>query len=84
MTIQTLLSDTTIQPGRRFRATYPASILADSELVVDRLVRDDLNMLHVVLLDLEGRETSLFAEQFEAAVAGGQLTPLDITRQASA
>ncbi len=64
------------EPGQRFRATDPASPLSTSELVIDRLVRDHLGMLHVVLLDLELREISLFAEQFEAAVASGYLAPI--------
>jgi hypothetical protein len=36
-------------------------------------VRDEFGMLHIVLLDLQGREISLFAEQFEAAVDAGFL-----------
>ena len=73
MAVQTLHTMFDIQPGQRFRATDPTSPLSTSELVVDRLVRDDLGMRHVVLLDLGGREISLFAEQFEAAVSAGFL-----------
>jgi hypothetical protein len=73
--VQTLHPIPEIRPGSRYRATDPTSPIATSELVIDRLVRDDLGMLHVVLLDLEGREISLFAEQFEAAVASGFLAP---------
>lgn len=75
MAVQTLYPIPTIRPGTRFRATDPTSPIATSELVVDRLVRDDFGMLHIVLVDLDGREISLFAEQFEAAVAGGFLDP---------
>lgn len=73
MAVPTLHPVPEIHPGMRYRATDPTSPLATSELVVDRLVRDDLGMLHVVLVDLDGREISLFAEQFEAAVAAGFL-----------
>lgn len=62
-----------VQPGQRYRSADPSAPLATSELVVDRLVRDDLGMLHVVLLDLDGREISLYAEQFEASIASGYL-----------
>jgi hypothetical protein len=61
------------QPGQRFRATDTSSPLSTSEMMIDRLVRDELGMLHIVLLDLDGREISLFAEQFEAAIAAGYL-----------
>ncbi len=77
MTVPSLRSIFDIQPGQLYRATDPRSPLSTSEMVVDRLVRDDLGMLHVVLLDLDGREVSLFAEQFEAAVASGYLSMLD-------
>ena len=73
MAVQTLHSIPEIRAGQRYRAADATSPIAASELVVDRLVRDDLGMLHVVLLDLEGREISLFVEQFEAAVAAGFL-----------
>lgn len=73
MAVSTLHPVPDIRPGKRFRATDPTSPIATTELVVDRLVRDDLGMLHIVLIDLDGREISLFAEQFEAAVAAGFL-----------
>lgn len=76
MAVQTLHAIPTIQPGTRYRAADPTSPIATSELVVDRLVRDELGMLHIVLADLDGREISLFAEQFEAAVAAGFLAPM--------
>lgn len=77
MTTPTLQATFDIQPGQRFLATDASTPLSTSELVVDRMVRDDLGMLHVVLLDLESREISLFAEQFEAAVASGYLVAED-------
>lgn len=76
MALQTIVPDTSISAGQRFSTSHPGVHVADSELIVDRCVRDDLGMLHVILLDLEGREISLFAEQFEAAVDGGQLAPV--------
>lgn len=76
--LQTLQPTVDVQPGQRYRGTDPTSPLSTSELVVDRLVRDELGMLHVVLLDLDGREISLFAEQFEAAVVAGYLVADDL------
>lgn len=73
MAVQTLHSIPDIRVGQRYRATDPSSPIATSELIVDRLVRDDVGLLHIVLVDLGGREISLFAEQFEAAVAAGFL-----------
>ena len=84
MTIQTLQSTVMIEPGTRYRATEFGSPLATSELVVDRLIRDEMGMLHVVLRDLESREISLFAEQFEAAVASGFLATIDVEARAYA
>jgi hypothetical protein len=75
MTSPALQATYDFQHGQRFRATDPTAPLQTSELVIERLVRDELNMLHVVLLDLDGREISLFAEQFEAALASGYLAP---------
>ncbi len=77
MTLSALYPAVTCNLGARFRSFDPGLHLAASELVVDRTVRDDLGMLHVVLMDLAGREISLFAEQFEAAVASGMLIPLE-------
>jgi hypothetical protein len=71
--VQTLHSIPETRIGQRYRATDPSSPIATSELIVDRLVRDDVGLLHIVLVDLGGREISLFAEQFEAAVAAGFL-----------
>lgn len=73
MAVQRLHSIPATRIGQRYRATDPNSPIATSELIVDRLVRDDVGLLHIVLVDLGGREISLFAEQFEAAVAAGFL-----------
>jgi hypothetical protein len=75
MTNQTLQATFDFRQGQRFRATDPTSPLSTSELVIERMVRDELGMLHIVLLDLDAREISLYAEQFEAAVASGHLVP---------
>lgn len=81
MTTPTIAATVPMQPGARYRAFDPGPMLAGSELVVERTVRDELGMLHVVLTDLEGREISLFAEKFEAAVASGMLSAVtDPTR----
>jgi hypothetical protein len=84
MATTTLHPTTPMQPGQRYRATDPGSPLSTTELVIDRVVRDELGMLHVVLLDLEAREISLFAEQFEAAVASGWLAPEEAPARAFA
>jgi hypothetical protein len=77
MTLATLNPTVDFDLGTRFRSFDPGLHLAASELVIDRTVRDNLGMLHVVLMDLAGREISLFAEQFEAAVISGMLIPLE-------
>ena len=77
MTSPQLHSTVSMTPGTRFRSIDPSAPAATAELVIDRTVRDDLGMLHVVLADLEGREISLFAEQFEAAVNSGMLAVTD-------
>lgn len=66
-------SDSPVQRGQRYLSTDPSEPLAVRELVVDRLVRDELGMLHIVLLDLERREISVFADQLESAIAEGWL-----------
>lgn len=63
----------TIQPGQRYLAMDPTTPLASRELVVERLLRDALGLLHIVMLDLDGREISAFAEQVEAAIDAGLL-----------
>lgn len=73
MTTPTIKATVPMQPGARYRAFDPTSPIASSEFVVNHTVRDELGMLHVVLTDLAGRDISLFAEQFEAAVASGML-----------
>jgi hypothetical protein len=77
LVVQPLQSTFDTHPGQRYRATDPTSPLSTSELVVDRLVRDALGLLHIVLHDLDGREISLFAEQFEAAIDAGYLVEAD-------
>jgi hypothetical protein len=77
MTLTTLNPAVTFDLGTRFRSFDPGVHLAASELVISRTIRDNLGMLHVVLMDLAGREISLFAEQFEAAVISGMLIPLE-------
>ena len=63
---------TILSPGQRFHATdtHP------EELTVARLVTDRFGLLHVTLRSADGREISAFAEQVEAAIAEGHLTPM--------
>lgn len=82
--MHTIQTDCTIQPGQRYLATDPHTPLASRELVVDRLVRDELGMLHIIMLDLDGREISTFAEQVEAAIDVGLLTVIEAASFASA
>lgn len=84
MFMRTIQTDCTIQPGQRYAAADTYTPLAARELIVDRLVRDDLGMLHIVLEDLEGREISLFAEQMEAAIDAGMLVAVEDVAHASA
>lgn len=63
---------TYLSPGQRFQS---ADVRA-SELTVARLVTDRLGLLHVTLRAEDGREISAFAEQVEAAITEGQLTPV--------
>lgn len=63
-------------PGQRFRSSDFFAGRAEAELIVSRLVRDPLGLLHVVLRDHDGREISAYAEQVEAAIAEGHLAPL--------
>ncbi|MDQ3654974.1 MAG: hypothetical protein M3457_07840 [Chloroflexota bacterium] len=63
---------TYLSPGQRFQSTD----ILTSELTVARLVIDRLGMLHVTLRAEDGREISAFAEQVEAAITEGQLTPV--------
>jgi len=71
---------TFLSPGQRFQST---DMLA-SELTVARLVTDRLGLLHVTLRAEDGREISAFAEQVEAAITEGQLTPVAATAQLAA
>ncbi len=66
---------TFLTPGQRFQSSD--GLLAD--LTVARLVTDRLGLLHVTLRADDGHEISAFAEQVEAAIAAGQLTPLDVS-----
>ncbi len=63
---------TILSPGQRFHATDSTP----AELTVARLVTDRFGLLHVTLRSSDGREISAFAEQVEAAIAEGHLTPL--------
>lgn len=63
---------TYLSPGQRFQSADAV----ESELTVARLVTDRLGLLHVTLRAADGREISAFAEQVEAAITEGQLTPV--------
>lgn len=65
---------TFLTPGQRFHSAD--GLVAD--LTVARLVTDRLGLLHVTLRADDGHEISAFAEQVEAAIAEGQLTPLAV------
>lgn len=62
-------------PGQQFASREVAGGRA---LIVSRLVKDRLGLLHVTLRDERGREISAFAEQVEAAIAEGHLVPAGI------
>lgn len=82
--MHTIQTNLIVQTGQRYLAMDPFTPLAARELVVDRLVRDDLGLLHVVMLDLEGREISTFAEQVDAAIEAGMLVAAEETVKALA
>jgi hypothetical protein len=82
--MQTITPDAAIQPGQRYLTMFPGEPTIDSEVTVDRVVRDALGMYHVILVDLIGREISLFVDQFEAAVEGGELTSLEMRERVPA
>ncbi len=82
--MHTIQTNPIVQSGQRYLAIDQFTPLAARELVVDRLVRDDLGLLHVVMIDLAGREISTFAEQVEAAIDAGLLVAAEETMQASA
>lgn len=71
---------TYLSPGQRFLSTDVLS----SELTVARLVTDKLGLLHVTLRAADGREISAFAEQVEAAITEGQLTPIPASARLAA
>lgn len=82
--MHTIQTNLIVQTGQRYLAMDPFTPLSARELVVDRLVRDDLGLLHVVMLDLEGREISMFAEQVDAAIEAGMLVAAEETMKALA
>jgi hypothetical protein len=65
---------TILSPGQRFQSADHRT----AELTVSRLVTDRLGLLHVTLRSEDGREISAFAEQVEAAIAEGHLTPVSM------
>ena len=65
-----------IAPGQRFIADDIFASDGSHDVTVDRLVRDDLGMLHVVLRDQDHREISAFVEQIELAIELGNLQPV--------
>ncbi len=69
-------SRTFLSPGQRFQSSDIFAGRNDAELVVSRLVRDPLGLLHVVLRAPDGREISAYAQQVEAAIAEGHLAPI--------
>lgn len=83
MTIPKSTDSVTFFPGQRFRSSDLFGERAEGELVVSRLVRDPLGLLHVVLRDQASREISAYAEQVEAAIAEGHLAPLASAKMAT-
>jgi hypothetical protein len=69
---------TYLSPGQRFVAPDLESSLGSHELTVARLVRDRLGLMHVTLRTDDGREISAFVEQVEAAIAEGNLRPVEV------
>lgn len=65
-------SITFLSPGQRFQTDDTP----DSDITVARLVTDRLGLLHVTLRYDNGHEISAFAEQIEAAIADGHLSPV--------
>lgn len=66
---------TYLSPGQQFASR---EVAGGGALIVSRLVKDRLGLLHVTLRDERGREISAFAEQVEAAIAEGHLVPAGI------
>lgn len=66
---------TYLTPGQQLASSEWAGGKASESLVVTRVVKDRLGLLHVTLRDDRGREISAFAEQVEAAIAEGHLVP---------
>jgi hypothetical protein len=71
---------TFLTPGQQFHSTGQSESAAES-LVVARLVRDRLGLLHVTMRTDSGREISAFAEQVELAVSEGHLVPVNPVAQ---
>lgn len=67
---------TLLAVGQRFQADDLFSSGGSSDVVVHRLLRDKLGLLHVVLRDEDGREISAYVEQIELAIELGNLRPL--------
>ncbi len=66
---------TYLAPGQQLASAEHFGTSITGSLVVTRLVKDRLGLLHVTLRDDRGREISAFAEQVEAAIAEGHLVP---------
>jgi hypothetical protein len=73
---------TFLTPGQQFHSAGQTGTGAES-LVVARLVRDRLGLLHVTMRTDSGREISAFAEQVELAVSEGHLVPVNPVAQGS-
>jgi len=72
---QNVAAATFLTPGQQFSATEYAE-LGNEPLIVARLVRDRLGMMHVTMRTSSGREISAFVEQIEIAVSEGHLVPV--------
>jgi hypothetical protein len=68
---------TFLSPGQRFVASDLTSSFGTSEVTIARLVRDRLGLMHVTLRTDDGRAISAFVEQIEAAIAAGNLRPIE-------
>jgi hypothetical protein len=68
---------TFLSPGQKYASSDLISSLGSNEVTVARLVRDRLGLMHVTLRTDDGREISAFVEQIEAAIAAGNLQPVE-------
>ncbi len=66
---------TYLAPGQQLVSSELIGSRSTGSLIVTRLVKDRLGLLHVTLRDERGRELSAFAEQVEAAITEGHLVP---------